>query len=124
MPITTKVREDGGVVITVDGPFVIDEVVEANLHVNQEIHAHHLVPYEIWDLSKSDVSEVHIDGDVPAGKKVEGTNPDTTVIIIANDSLKFGLSRMWQTLVGDEFYETRIFRSLPEADAWLSESTG
>ena len=30
MPITTDVRSDGGILVTVDGPFALDEVVEAS----------------------------------------------------------------------------------------------
>lgn len=111
MPITTEVRSDGGVLVTV-----------ANTYINQTLHRDHLVPYEIWDLSKSDLSQISSSGGMVRAprKKIEGTNPNTLVLLIANDDLKFGLVRMWQSWGGDDFYESRVFRTLFEAEAWLA----
>ena len=45
--------------------------------------------------------------------------PRTTIAIVAPKDELFGLSRMWEMMVGVPGWETRVFRSRPEAEAWL-----
>ncbi|HVR85993.1 MAG TPA: hypothetical protein VMU54_16855 [Planctomycetota bacterium] len=46
--------------------------------------------------------------------------PRRVIAIVAPQDELFGLSRMWEMLVGVPGWETRVFRSRPEADAWLA----
>jgi len=46
--------------------------------------------------------------------------PRTTIAIVAPKDELFGLSRMWEMMVGVPGWETRVFRSRADAEAWLS----
>ncbi len=121
MPITTTVRGDGGVVVSLKGPFNLEELLETNAFINQKLHIDQDVPYEIWDWSNCDVSQVSITSDWEPLQKTRPNNPDTLVVIVVKDDLMFGFSRVWQTFASDEYPDIAVVYSLAEADAWLNE---
>ena len=45
--------------------------------------------------------------------------PRTIIAIVAPKDELFGLSRMWEMMVGVPGWETRVFRSRADAEAWL-----
>jgi len=124
MSVNIKHRDDGGVVVTVEGLVDSDEIVQANKYVNRTVHANNLVPYEIWDWSKSDLSKFSIEGswiEKPPVKAGE-TNPDAFLLIVTGDDLNYGLARVWKGWAGDEYDTSKIYRTLDEADSWLAEN--
>lgn len=47
-------------------------------------------------------------------------NPHAAVAIVAPRNSAFGIARMWEAYVVDTGWHTGVFRTLPEAEAWLS----
>jgi len=50
--------------------------------------------------------------------------PRTAIAIVAPKDELFGLSRMWEMMVGVPGWETRVFRSRADAEAWLATVPG
>lgn len=78
----------------------------------------------LWDMTNADVNristqEVNKIADLPlykAERRMGGKNA-----IVAPDQLAYGLSRIYETVVGlqNQPFETRVFRNLEDACAWL-----
>ncbi len=45
--------------------------------------------------------------------------PGTRCALVAADDLRFGLARMFSSISEDAPLHTRVFRNVPEAEAWL-----
>ena len=124
MSVNITHRDDGGIVVTVEGLFDPDEIAQTNEYVNKTLHTNNLVPYEIWDWSKSDLSKFSIKGSwiQKPPVKASATNPDAFVLIVVGNDLNYGLARVWQSWAGDEYDTSKIYRTMDEADSWLAEN--
>jgi hypothetical protein len=50
--------------------------------------------------------------------------PGVVVAMIAPREVDYGMARMWQVLVEETGWDTKVFRSFDEADSWLREKVG
>jgi len=66
------------------------------------------------------VEEVRVIASLDA--RLAALNPRVTVAIVAPQDVVFGFARMWETLVEATGWKTRVFRTEPEAEAWLKSS--
>ncbi len=48
-------------------------------------------------------------------------NPDSVVAHVANQKITFGLSRVWEMLVGEPRWETMVFRAREESEVWIEQ---
>jgi hypothetical protein len=60
---------------------------------------------------------------VDSQAKRESSMPDVLVAIVARLDVSFGMVRMWQLHLDSKgtLWETRLFRTRPEAEEWLRE---
>ncbi|MFZ0692986.1 MAG: hypothetical protein WAN51_02350 [Alphaproteobacteria bacterium] len=123
MPVNVKYLDGGkGVFATMSGHVTGDELIA----INREVFARDLAvePYlyslvdcddiEGMNLSTMQLRELAHE-DVSASKNL----PNYIVAIYAKNDLPFALARMWQVFVEQAGWETRVFRTRPEAVAWV-----
>lgn len=124
MPIKIEVRDDAkGVIYHCTGALTIDDFITANatfLTTPDEILKWRytlvdLAGAESMDINYADVSRVVSQNRTIAAKAV----PGALLAVASPRDYSFGLARMWEALVEDVGWETMIFRSVPEAEAWL-----
>jgi hypothetical protein len=72
------------------------------------------------EVAKVDVNAEDVRRLVEVDKILMSLIPRSFIAIVAPKDELFGLSRMWEMMVGVPGWETRVFRSRPEADAWLA----
>jgi hypothetical protein len=76
------------------------------------------------EVTRVDVSADDIRRLVEVDKDLMLLIPQTVIAIVAPKDEMFGLSRMWEMMVGVPGWETRVFRSRAEAEAWLQSLRG
>lgn len=105
---------------TVEGQLKAEEILDEIMRFYEgEITLHVL-----WDLSNSDVSDLtadHVRTIAHMPRKKADKRKDGKTAVVAPIDMTFGLSRMYGLLIDSDDYpfETRIFRSLTDACAWL-----
>ena len=73
---------------------------------------------ESFSIANADIHSV-----VKHHKEFSYSVPKHTVVaVIAPTSLGYGLARMWQSLVADIHWVTKVFKSDTEARDWVKES--
>ncbi len=55
-------------------------------------------------------------------KKLAEHNPEVKLAVIAPSDLLYGISRMWEVYLDGIAWPHMVFRSVDEAEAWLSSS--
>ncbi len=50
--------------------------------------------------------------------------PDVVVALVAAGDLVFGLGRVWDAYVNGLSWQTKVFRSVAEAESWIDERVG
>jgi hypothetical protein len=74
----------------------------------------------VLDLSTQDLRILAVQGKCLA----KLTPARVVVAIIAPRAVDYGMARMWQVLVEETGWETRVFRSFDDADSWLRQRIG
>ena len=120
-----KVHQDNErelTVFTVEGVVRADDVATAV----ETFYRNSVTLNVLWDLSGADVSRIEgsdiekiVHMSVPHGE----TRVGGKTAVVATEDLTFGLSRVYEMLKEIEQlpFQTSVFRSLDEANAWLSE---
>ena len=49
-------------------------------------------------------------------------NPNLLLAVVRPKDVHFGMSRMYQSLLGDSGFRTAVFRTRSEADDWIASS--
>lgn len=123
MPVELKYLDGGkGAIAVMSGHVTGDELIAANREVFSRDLAAEPYLYSLVDcdnieglnvstLQLREVAQI----DLSASKNL--TN--YVVAIYAKNDLPFALARMWQVFVEQAGWETRVFRSRPEAVAWV-----
>lgn len=75
-------------------------------------------------VTKVDVSADDVRRLIQVDRSLAEFIPRTAIAIDAPEDELFGLSRMWEMMVGVPGWETRVFRSRCDAEAWLSTIPG
>ena len=80
------------------------------------------VRFRIWDVTqqdgKADTSE-QIRREASNSLEKSKWLPDQIVAIVASESLRFGLARMWESLAHDTNWSTNVFLDMQEAERWI-----
>ena len=125
MPIEVKYLDAGkGVVLTASGIVTGEDFIEASNEIFSRDLAAEPYLYAVVDfdgsngtnISTSQLREI-ANRDLLASRYL----PKGVVGIYANNDLPFALARIWQILVESSGWETRIFRSRPEAVSWVKQ---
>jgi len=75
-------------------------------------------------VTKVDVSADDVRRLIEVDRSLVELIPRTAIAIVAPKDELFGLSRMWEMMVGVPGWETRVFRSRADAEAWLATVPG
>jgi hypothetical protein len=128
MPIETEVLQNGtGLLLICRGTVTGKDKIEAmeRLLAAPELVSH--LRYIVIDqnAARVDLSAQDIRTLAELERRIAQLAPPGVVgAIIASRDVDYGMARMWQVLVEETGWETRVFRSFDEADSWLREKVG
>lgn len=125
MPVDVKYLDGGkGVVAAMSGFVTGDELIAANREVFSRDLAAEPYLYSLVDCDEVggvNVSTLQLHEiarqNIGASKNLQ----NYIVAIYAKNDLPFALARMWQVFVDRTGWDTQVFRSRPEAVAWIKE---
>jgi len=109
-------------IFTAEGPLQAADVMRAV----QSFYDDAITLNVLWDISNADVSSIE-SGEIEKIVHLSVTHGETRVggktAVVATEDLTFGLSRVYERLKETAHlpFETRVFRSLENAYAWLSD---
>ena len=126
MPIEMKDADNGlGVIITGHGAVTENEYVSVfTKHLTQDREKFKNYRYSLLDwtaVTEVGVSTKAIDHVAQLCSEAIKLNPDPVVAHVADQKLTFGLSRMWEMLVGEPRWETMVFRAREESEVWIKQ---
>ncbi len=126
MPIEMKDADNGlGVIFTGRGVITENEYAESyTKHLTQDREKFKNYRYGLNDwtaVTKVEVSTQAIDEIARLCNEALKINPHPVVAHVADKNITFGLSRMWEMLLGVTKWETMVFRSRDEAEAWIKK---
>ena len=124
MPIELQYREGGrGVVFVCSGVVTASDFDEANKEIYSEERLRSL-RYQLIDFSDTERIEIYADDTrrhAEMDRLAAERNPDIAVAVVGPSDVAFGISRMWQAFTGEAKLQSRVFRSVPDAERWLVE---
>jgi hypothetical protein len=128
MPIEVEVLQDGmGLLLICRGNIpgkekieIMDRLLASPESVNRLRYIVIDQADAVLDLSTQDLRILAVQGKCLAKLTPAGV----VVAIIAPRAVDYGMARMWQVLVEETGWETRVFRSFDDADSWLRQRIG
>ena len=129
MPIEIANTDDGnGNVIVFRGVITDQAYLDAfRKHLSQDAEVFRRYKYSLIDtrpISDINLSTGAIEQIALLCEKVSKINPDPVIAFVAKSDLVFGLSRMYEALVGHTDWEIMVFRSREEAVEWIRKRVG
>ena len=126
MAITISDSDGGlGAIIRGEGRVEESELLAAlKEHLFQDPEKFRRYRYSLSDyseISELDLSTQAIETIANYCREASAVNPDAIVTIVAYRDFLYGLSRMWEAWLADTDWETMIFRTREEAEAWLRQ---
>ena len=124
MGIEIKDVDNGlGNVILMKGVITESEFVgKMQRHLNQDPETYKRYRFSLTDISETTEINLSTDAIVEHSRaciRSAHINPDAVVAVVAPKDLGFGLSRMWEILCEEIFWETNVFRTREEARKWI-----
>jgi len=125
VPVEVKYLNGGkGVMFIASGFVTGEELITASKEIfsrdiAEEPYLYGLVDFNDVDGVNVSTAEVRriADLDLRASKHI----PKAVVGIYAKNDLAFGLGRMWEVFIADAGWDTKVFRSRPDAVAWVRQ---
>lgn len=119
MIINRIFTEDNGVVIQLSGDITGAEIIsaKASFKNNFDYYLYDFTNVEHIEISADEVADIAVQ-DI----KLAQQTSNMQIVIVAGSDLIFGLGRMWQILVEDSPLKAGVFRSLDQANNWISEN--
>jgi hypothetical protein len=125
LPYTTEFVDGGRGVLRVGSGIVTSvEILDATRELQGDPERAGRLRYGLVDLTE--VTELRLTSQdmrriAEASLKIAKLVPGGVVAIIAPKDHDFGMARMWEHLVDEADWITRVFRNRVEADAWIRE---
>ena len=124
MPIQIEHTQDGfGIEFKCSGIVTGEDIIAANKEIYNDDNFLKQ-RYQIVDRSNCETYQVSNEEiriiaqqDTAAAKK----NPNVIIAIVSATDLQFGISRMYQALVGDKGFLTEVFRERKSAEEWIEK---
>jgi len=120
---TTELRNEGSLLVfTGSGVLTAPEIIDATrklVKCGNDIRDVRLTLVLFDQVTKVEVSADDVRRLSEVDKRLMRLIPRTAIAIVAPKDELFGLSRMWEMLVGIPGWETRVFRTAAEAETWL-----
>lgn len=125
MPIVIENRQEGaGVIYDCRGALTIRDFYEASqtfLADPEEIKKWRYAIIDLTFAESMDINYQDIEMVVTVNRQLAAAAvPGVLLAVASPNDLGFGLARMWEALVERTGWETRVCRTRPEADAWIS----
>lgn len=122
MPRTIHVRREGAVV-EYAGVVTLADFLGLNAEVFSHAYAGGKPRFALLDFSRAervDLSSADLERIAEEDRRDAPMIADTAVLIVAPQTLTYGLARMWEGLVDPLSLESMVVRTRPEAEAWLA----
>lgn len=125
MPVQTKIDQEKDLTIHIARGLLTDEQM---FEAQNKFYNDHPTRLELWDMSDTDMSLITIQGMrryIDNDARLGSARKNGKCAIVVVKTLQFGMARMAETfaeLAGLPF-RVRIFKSIDEAMAWLTESS-
>jgi hypothetical protein len=123
MGYTSELRNEGTfLAFTGSGVLTGPEIIETTrkLVEGRDVVSDVRLTLVLFDrVTKVNVSADDVRRLIEVDKRLMRRIPRTGIAIVVPKDELFGLSRMWEMMVGIPGWETRVFRSAAEAEAWL-----
>ena len=124
MPIQIKYI-DGGIGVEFIGSGVVTgaDIIAANKEIyrNENFSKQRYQIIDRTECTKYEVSHKEIIIIAEQDKVAAKTNPNIIIAFISTSPLQYGISRMYQSYVGDEGFLTEVFRDRKSAKRWIEE---
>jgi len=125
MPIKIIYLDDRkGGVFACTGRLKGSEFIAANIELFDRDFATDPLWYVLVDADHAtavDVTNEDVRAIATLDRQLSGKAPNLVVAIYAQESLMFGLSRMWKAYVGESPWVIDVFRDRTDAVAWLKK---
>ena len=128
MPIRVNDLDNGlGFIFIGEGLITGEDIIDSNKIIFSSIERMKKIKYgliDYSDITQFNVSSSEIGTIASQDKKASKYIPDGVLAVTAKKDLVFGLTRMWEMIVENYGipWETMVFRSRPDAEAWIKES--
>jgi hypothetical protein len=123
MALATDFRDDGRtLMMSGSGVLTGREFIhakEALLAQQEQVRSITRAMILLEDVSVLDVTPDEIRQLVGLDQQMATLTPHVAVAVVAPKDYMFGLARVWETLVESVGWQTDIFRTRPDAEAWL-----
>jgi hypothetical protein len=125
MPIMIKSLDSGlGISFTGNGIVTGEELINATRKIFSSEESIRKSRYGLLDFSKIELlnatsAELKIVTDMDT--RAAQINPDLIITIVTEESSAYGISLIWKAYMDETNWESKIFRSLPEAEAWMKK---
>jgi len=124
MPIQIKYI-DGGIGVEFIGSGVVTgaDIIAANKEIyrNENFSKQRYQIIDRTKCTKYEVSHKEIIIIAEQDKVAAKTNPNIIIAFISTSPLQYGISRMYQSYVGDKGFLTEVFRDRKSAKRWIEE---
>lgn len=124
MPLEIIYKDNGqGVIFLLTGTVTGAEVIKAN----QEIYRSDRIRQQRYQIiDRVQCTEYRVNGEeirIIAGQDLAAAaiNPHIVVALISVTTLQFGMSRMYDSLVGEHGFKTEIFHDRTSAEQWIKQ---
>jgi len=124
MPIQIKYIDGGfGVEFIGSGVVTGADIIAANkkIYRNENFSKQRYQIIDRTKCTKYEVSHKEIIIIAEQDKVAAKTNPNIIIAFISTSPLQYGISRMYQSYVGDEGFLTEVFRDRKSAKRWIEE---
>jgi len=125
MPITIKSLDSGlGISFTGNGIVTGEDLINATRKIFSSEESIRKSRYGLLDFSKIEwfnatSAELKIVTDMDT--RAAQINPDLIITIVTEESSAYGISQIWKAYMDETNWESKIFRSRAEAEAWIKK---
>ncbi len=122
MPIEIRYTDDRkGLDFCAVGSVTGKEIVESAKEIYRE---EGFLNLRYWIVDRSRCTNYEVSADevrliAELDKKAAKENPDLITAIISETDLQYGMSRMYETFVGESGFKTELFKDRESAEKWI-----
>ena len=123
MSMNVTYRDDGGIVVKAEGVLSPREVFELNEKIYASPEDVRKISYQLCDFSgvtDFEGSTQELAFIAKQDKSAAELNPNMLLVLVSGSDLSYGMLRMWQAFTEDSRVESKVCRSMEEAEEWLA----
>jgi hypothetical protein len=128
MPIKADIVENGQRInFTCSGEFTAQEIINAKRSLMADTETARKVTtflVSLVEVSAFEVDASEIRTLAEVDRRLSQLIPRAAVAVVAPNDHDYGMARMWETITDIPGWTRHVFRTLPEAEAWLQQFRG